>query len=145
MIKLTISLRFVFCKRCLKYWNLQTWTKKSNAFYVGVLLLKFLLEIFSTLLTLHCLKCPFHVNIQIDKVINVMFVENISIWNVISENISKNNTWFFLGSMLEVSIFLTTFTQSKSFSNVHTFLNPWALAILVQKLRPTVWSCVSLD
>ena len=56
--------------------------KKSGAFYEGVPLLSFLLEIFSTLLTLQCLKCLFHVIIHIDKVINVMFVENVSIWNV---------------------------------------------------------------
>ena len=65
---------------------------KSGAFYVGVPLLSFLLELFSTLLTLYCLKSLFHVNIYIDKVINVMFVENISIDNVISENISKKST-----------------------------------------------------
>ena len=53
--------------------------KKSGAFYVGVPLLSLLREIFSTLLTLHCPKCIFHVNIHIDKVINVMFVENVSI------------------------------------------------------------------
>ena len=53
--------------------------KKSGAFYEDVLLLPFLLEIFSTLLTLYCLKCLFHVNIHIDKGINVMFVENVSI------------------------------------------------------------------
>ena len=46
--------------------------KKSGAFLVGVPLFLFLLEIFLTLLTLYCL---FHVNIHIDKVVNVMFVE----------------------------------------------------------------------
>ena len=66
--------------------------KKSGAFYIGVPLLSFLLEIFSTLLTLHYLKCLFHVNIHIDKVLNVMFVENVSIQNVTSEKISKKNT-----------------------------------------------------
>ena len=49
--------------------------KKSGFFFVGVPLFSFLLEIFSTLLTLHCLKCIFHVNIHIDIVVNVMFVE----------------------------------------------------------------------
>ena len=49
--------------------------KKSNAFFLGVLLFSFLPEIFSTLLTLHCLKCLFHMNNHIDQVVNVMFVE----------------------------------------------------------------------
>ena len=53
--------------------------KKSGAFYVGVTLLSFLLEIFSTHWTLHCLKCRFHVNIHINKVIGVMFVEKFLI------------------------------------------------------------------
>ena len=51
--------------------------KKIGAFCVGVPLFSFLLEFLSTLLTLHCLKCLFHVNIHIDKVVNVMFVESI--------------------------------------------------------------------
>ena len=53
--------------------------KKTGDFFVGVLLFSFLLEIFFTLLILHCLKCLFHLNIHIDKVVSVMFVENISI------------------------------------------------------------------
>ena len=67
--------------------------KKSGAFFVGVPLFSFLLEIFSTLLILHCI---FYVNIHVDKVVNVMFVENVSILNVTSENISKKSTWLFL-------------------------------------------------
>ena len=47
----------------VKYvWNIEISKqepKKSVAFYVGVLLLSFILEIFSTLLTLQCLKCLF--------------------------------------------------------------------------------------
>ena len=68
---------------------------ESSAFFVGVPLFSFLLEIFSRLLTLHCLKCLFHMNNHIDKVVNVMFVEKVSIWNVTSENISKKSTWLF--------------------------------------------------
>ena len=53
--------------------------KKSGDFFVGVPLFSFLLEMVSTLLTLHCLKCLFHVNIHIDKVVDVSFVENVLI------------------------------------------------------------------
>ena len=95
MGKLDISLRFGFCKRCLKYWNLQKGTKKISFFFVGVPLFSILLEIFSTLLTLHSLKCIFHVNIHIEKIVNVMFLENVSIWIVTSENINRKSTWFF--------------------------------------------------
>ena len=83
--------------------------QKSGAFFVGVPLFSFLLELFSTLLTLHCLECLFHVNIDIDQVVNVMFVENISIYNVTSENISRKKHLIVLGFKLELSIFLTTF------------------------------------
>ena len=44
--------------------------KKLSAFFVGVPLFSFLLEIF-----LHCLKGLFHMNKHINKVVNVMFVE----------------------------------------------------------------------
>ena len=53
--------------------------KKSGAFFVDVLLFSFLLEIFSTLLTLLSLKCLFHVNDHRNKVVSVMFVEKVSI------------------------------------------------------------------
>ena len=53
--------------------------KKFSAFFVGVPLFSFHLEFFFTLLTLHCFKCLFHVNIHLDKVVTVMFVENVSI------------------------------------------------------------------
>ena len=110
--------------------------KKFGAFYVGVLLLSFLLEIFTTLLTLHCPKCLFHVNIHIDKVINVMFVENISIWNVTSENISKNSLDCFGFQVGDINISdnfckIEKYRPVFFFFNNHywfyTFLNPWAL------------------
>ena len=114
--------------------------KKSDAFYVGVPLLSFLLELLSTLLTLHCLKCLFHVNIHINKVRNVMFVENVSIWNVTSENISKKRILLFLVLSWSCQYFWQHLPNQKvqvmaSFYNNHywsyTFLNPWALWIFV--------------
>ena len=96
-------------------------------FFVGVPLFSFLLEIFSTLLTLHCLTCIFHMIKHINKVVNVMFVENISIWNVTSENIAKKVPNFF-GFYAEMSIFLTTFTKLNRLSNGQFF--QWSLLIL---------------
>ena len=120
----------------MKYWNLQTRIKTIKCFFVGVPLFSFLLEIFSTFLTLHCLKCLFHVNIHIDKVINVMFVENVSIWNVTSENISKKITWLFWVANWKYQYFWQLLQNQKvkviaRVSNNHywsyTFLNPWSL------------------
>ena len=138
MGKLDISLRFGFCERCLKYWNLQTGTKKTCVFFVGVPLFSFLLETFSTLLTLHCPKCILHVNIHIDKVINVMFVENISIWNVTSENYSKKTLDCFLFQVGDINIsdnfykieklkYRSVFFLSNNHYWFYIFLNPWAL------------------
>ena len=52
--------------------------KKVSAFFATVLRFLFLLEIYSTLVTLLCLKCLFHMNNHIDKVVYVMFVKIFS-------------------------------------------------------------------
>ena len=48
---------------------------KIKCFIVGVWLFSYLLDIFSILLTLHCLKCIIHMNNHIDTVVNVMWME----------------------------------------------------------------------
>ena len=112
--------------------------KKNRCFFVGVPLFSFLLETFSTLLTLHCPKCILHVNIHMDKVINVMFVENISIWNVTSETISKKQTLDCFGFQVGDIKISDNFYKIEKFKyrpvfspNNHywfyTFLIPWAL------------------
>ena len=68
--------------------------KKSVLFFAYVLWFLFLLEIFSTLLTLLCINCPFYMNNHIDKVVFVMFVEIFFRWNVKSENIHKKAPHF---------------------------------------------------
>ena len=110
--------------------------KKPSAFFASVPWFLFLLEIFSTLLTLHCPKCLFHMNNHINQVVNVMFVGKVSRWNVTSENICKKSTCFFLvpGRRFQYFRHLLQNPNLKlmaSFSNNHywayTFLNPWAL------------------
>ena len=110
--------------------------KKPSAFFANVFWFSFLLEIFSTLLTLHCLKCLFHMNSRIKQVVNVIFVANVSRWNATSENISKKSTWFFLvpGRRFQYFRHLLQNPNLKvmaSFSNNHywpyTFPNHWAL------------------
>ena len=110
--------------------------KKPSAFFASVPWLSFLLETFSTLLTLHCLKCLFHMNSHINKVVNVMFVGNVSRWNMTSENISKKSTWWFLVPGRRFLHFRHLLQNPNlklmaGFSNNHywayTFLNPWAL------------------
>ena len=97
--KLPFVLSFGFCKICLKFWNLQIGTKKQSAFIACVLWFLYLLKIFSTLLTFLCLKCLFHMNYHIDKVVYVMFVKAFFFWwNVTSENICKIATNFFVVS-----------------------------------------------
>ena len=84
-----------------------------------------------------CLKCFFHVNIQIDKLVNVMFAEKVSMWNMTSENISKNSTWLFWVPSWRYQYIWQLLQNQKvlimaSYSNNHywsyTFLNPWALS-----------------
>ena len=58
----------------------------------------FFLELFLTLLTMHCIKGNFHMHNHINPVRNVMFVETISRWNDTSENICKKYTFFFIPS-----------------------------------------------
>ena len=67
-----------------------------------------------------------------------MFVENVSICNLTSENISKKSTWSFLVLSWRYQYFwhLLPYRKVKvmaSFSNNHywsfTFLNPWALEL----------------
>ena len=59
--KMVTSLGVGFCKRLLKYRNHQKETKK-NIFFASVPWFLFLLEIFSTLITLHCLLYFFSMN-----------------------------------------------------------------------------------
>ena len=110
--------------------------KKTSAFFASVLWFSFLLEIFSTLLTLHCPKCLFHMNDHINQVVNVMFVGKVSRWKVTSENISKKSTWLFLVPDRRFQYFRHLLQNPNlklmaSFPNNHywayTFLNPWAL------------------
>ena len=68
-------------------------------------LFSFLLEIF------------FHMNNHIDKVVSVMFVENVSKLNVTSENISKKTLDCF-GSKLELKVIVMA-----SFSNNNLILS----------------------
>ena len=80
-------------------WNIEISIKEpknTSAFFACVPWFSFILEIFSTLLTLHCLKCLFHMNSHINQVVNVRFVGKVSRLNATSENISKTSTWFFL-------------------------------------------------
>ena len=81
-------------------WNIeisnQEPKKKPSVFFPSVPWFSFLLEIFSTLLTMHYLKRLFHMNCHINQVVNVMLVGKVSRWNATSENISKKSTWLFL-------------------------------------------------
>ena len=124
----------------VKYvWNIKIshLKPKKSSVFLGILLFSFLLETFSTLLTMHCLKCLFHMNKHINKVVNVMFVENVSMWNVTSENISKKSTWLFWVPSWRYQYIWQLLQNQKvlimaSYSNNHywsyTFLNPWALS-----------------
>ena len=104
-----------------------------------VLFLHMFSKILSTLLTLLCLNCPFHMNKHTDKVVYVMFVETVSGWDVTSENISKNSTKFFLFQVGDLNI-LDIFYKIKNFNCwpdcpvithwTYTFLSPWALFLI---------------
>ena len=59
-------LNFGFCERCPKCWNLQIETKKISAFIARLLWILFLLNIFSTLLTLLCINGLLHIKNHTD-------------------------------------------------------------------------------
>ena len=110
--------------------------KKSKWFFANVLWFLFFLEIFSTLLTLLCFNCLFHMNNHIDKIVHVMFVEIVSWWNVISENIRKKAPhffWFQVGNLNITKIFykIQNFKWLLVFAVIthwtYTCLSPWAL------------------
>ena len=61
--------------------------KKCGAFFVSVPWFSFFIEKLSTHLTIHCLKCLFHMDNHIDFVGTVTSVERISWQNGTSENI----------------------------------------------------------
>ena len=89
--------------------------KNVHAFFVNVLLFPSFLEICSTLLTLLCTKCLFHMNEHKDMVRNVIFVgKKVQDEMVHEKNIYKPNTLFFFGFKSEISRFQTYFTISKS-------------------------------
>ena len=88
--------------------------KKPGAFFVGVLLFSFILEIFSTLLTLHCLKCLFYVNNHRNKVLSVIIVEKGSKLNMTSENIIKKTLCCFGFQVGDINI-------SENFNKIDKF------------------------
>ena len=69
---------------------------KCFFFFASVPWFSFLLEIFSTLLTLHCLKCLLYMNSHINQVVNVTSVRKVSRWNAISEISPKKALDFLL-------------------------------------------------
>ena len=92
--KLFISLSFGFCKISPNCWYLLLESKK--VFFLQVFHnSSFLLEKLSTHLTMHCLKCLFHIINHIDLVGTVTFVERISWQNCTPENIGNKGTCFF--------------------------------------------------
>ena len=66
--------------------------EQMGACYANLLWFSVILEIFPTYLTMHCLKCLFHMD---NKVCAVPCVERTSIWNGTSGNICKKNPRFF--------------------------------------------------
>ena len=110
---------------------------QKKCFFAHVLWFLFFLKIFSTILTLLCLDCLFHMNNNIDLVVNVMFVESVSGWNVTLENISKKKHKFFLIPDWRSQHFRHLFKNPKlklmaSFSSNHSLdlyllksLGPW--------------------
>ena len=74
--------KFGFYKMCLKSWYLQLETKKKYVLFLKVFRdFLFFLEIFTTLLTMQCPKCLFHIDNHIDQIMCVTFVEKVPRWN----------------------------------------------------------------
>ena len=69
--------------------------KKFGAFLASVPWFSLFIVKLSTHLTMHCLKCLFHMDNHIDLVGTVTFVERISWGNGTSENIWKKSLAFF--------------------------------------------------
>ena len=131
-----ISLSFGFCKMCLKCWNLLIGTKKNKCFYCTCFVILFLLEIFSTLLTLLCPICLFHMNNHIDKVVHVMFVETVSGWNVTSKNIFKKSTNFFFAPGRRFQHFKHILQNAKLYLLASFSSNHWLDLYLPKSLGP---------
>ena len=78
----------------------------------------FFLEVFTTLLTIQCPICLFHMGNHIDQVRCVTFVEKVSRWNSASKNIYKKHLNFF-GSLWKISKYHKAFTKSKPSNELH--------------------------
>ena len=125
----------------MKCWSIQIGTKKKVFFFKHFLWFFFLLEIFSTLLTLLCLNCLFHMNNHIYKVVYVMFVEIFSRWNLISENIRKKAPhffWFQVGYLKTSQIFYKI--QNYKWWLVFFSSNHWLDLYLPKFLALALWN-----
>ena len=110
-----------------------TWNqKKSYAFFSSAPWFFLFLEIFTTLLTMQCPKCLFHMENHKDQVKCVTLVEKVSRWDSSSKNIYKKNTWFFWLLVEDIKI-------SNIFYKIQNFQGtPWASIIatcLIKLLR----------